>query len=152
MTLIEKLAQLENLTPDQRERFAVSKDFAVLEALLSEQGIELTAEEKVQAAEYVKNGIQPLEDDDLVAVSGGNSDDAYINVVTRHFKDENLSEYLGCPVCGTPQVYSTTVKPKSVLVLLTQYYYQWNDCKCKACNKTWTYIREHSSRQVEFSQ
>lgn len=57
MKLMEEFA---NLTPEQREKFAAVKDAAALDAYVFEINIELTEEEKTQAAEYFEKGMLPL--------------------------------------------------------------------------------------------
>ena len=68
MTFTEKFA---NLTPEHLEKFNALKDGAGLDALLTESGIELTAEEKTKVLEYIESGKLSLADEELDNVAGG---------------------------------------------------------------------------------
>jgi len=68
MTLLEKL---RILTPGQWGKFHALKDGAGLDTLLAETAIELTAEEKAQALEYIESGKLPIADEELAGVAGG---------------------------------------------------------------------------------
>ena len=68
------MTQKENfkgITPEHLEKFKVLKDSAGLDALLTEAGIELTAEEKTKVLEYIESGKLPLADEELENVAGG---------------------------------------------------------------------------------
>ena len=84
MTLKQKY---EQLTAEQREKFAAVKTAEQLEAFLAETGAELTAEEKQQVLAYADTGAMPLDDGDLDAVAGGQP-----------------SKFSPCSKCGTPTV------------------------------------------------
>jgi len=68
MTFTEKFA---NLTPEYLEKFNALKESAGLDALLTEAGLELTAEEKTKVLQYIETGKLPLADEELDNVAGG---------------------------------------------------------------------------------
>ena len=68
MRLTERFAAL---TPKQREQWGAIKDGAGLDAFLSEADLELTAEEKAQAASYIGSEKAALSDEELENVAGG---------------------------------------------------------------------------------
>ena len=72
MTLTERFAAL---TSEQREKWGLLKDSAGLDAFLSEAGLELTAEEKAQAASYIVSGKVAISDEELENVAGGGCKD-----------------------------------------------------------------------------
>ena len=70
MALQEKIMKL---SPEQREKLFAVKDEAVLDAFVSEHGIELTAEERSEALVYLNKHEMPLSDEELDNVAGGGS-------------------------------------------------------------------------------
>jgi len=88
MNITEKFS---TLTQEQRELFNTVSDGAGLDTFLSQSGIELTAEEKAAALEFVASGLLPLDDDELDAVAGGCS--------------SSEVRYGTCPQCGGEGTY-----------------------------------------------
>lgn len=144
MTLMEKFA---TLTPEQREKFAEVKDAAALDAFVSEQGIDLTDEEKTQTLEYIKTGVLPLDDDELDAAAGGLW--GYMDFSSFGHGDpmaEGRSDPVGVHPCGcewqfdirwpSGYVYADYLKrtPTKPGVAIATYY----DVKCYKCGRQWS--------------
>ena len=84
MALQEKIMKL---SPEQREKLFAVKDEAVLDAFVSEHGIELTAEERSEALVYLNKHEMPLSDEELDNVAGGGSrtpDDTLLGLEPNH--------------------------------------------------------------------
>ena len=103
MNIIEKFS---NLTQKQRELFNTVSDGAGLDTFLSQSGIELTAEEKTAALEFVASGLLPLDDDELDAVAGGCGGSSSVTYATcpkcksdGTYKIEG-NYYASCSACG----------------------------------------------------
>jgi hypothetical protein len=82
MTLTGRIA---SFTSEQREKLGAAKTADELDAFLTAEKIELTAEEKKTVIEYLTTGTAALADDDLDAVAGGAS---------------KVDPIKGCPICG----------------------------------------------------
>ena len=108
MTLTEKFA---TLTPEQQEQFKSIKNADQLDALLAEQKIDLSAEEKAQTIEFIEKGIIPLVDEELDNVAGGG----------------------GCGTLKCKKCNSTNVKQESFVGGGVSYY----TMTCRDCGNTW---------------
>jgi len=111
MNLTERFA---TLTPEQREKFYTIKDSAGLDAFLTETGLELTADEKEQVTEFITSGKQPLSDDELNAVAGG-QDPNLVAFWKRQAESEGRGTHVGMSVAGLFNIYS------------------WRDARCPIC-------------------
>ncbi|MCL2078571.1 MAG: hypothetical protein FWH17_01865 [Oscillospiraceae bacterium] len=112
MTLTERFAAL---TPEQQETFSTVTDSAGLDAFLAETGLKLTADEKAQVTEVITTGKQPLSDDDLSAVAGG-QDPVLVGVWKKQAESEGRGTHVGISHKGG------------------FYYWHWVDATCRSCN------------------
>jgi len=60
-----------NLTQEQKDKLNTIKDIDELNDFVDQTDLKLTEKEKIQAMEFIKTGILPLEDEALDSVAGG---------------------------------------------------------------------------------
>lgn len=141
MTLMEKFA---NLTPKQKEEFAVITNAAELDAFASEHGIDLTDEEKAQAAEYFEKGRLPLSDDDLDLVAGGAAKDESPALAAADGRTHNLPAFSLLCACHHKNKWarSTNMYVKTMWIPDAKQYQNiictaYMDIKCYKCGQQW---------------
>ena len=143
MTLQEKFA---SLTTEQHRKFSAIEDGAGLDTFLTETGLELTADEKEQVTEFITSGKQPLSDDDLDAVAGGNNQ--VHQYMKKQAQDEGRTHVVGvyhalnysffdgpnkwyaftCGVCGCPDTTFSEAHFNT-----RDYWEGFSTCKCYMC-------------------
>ena len=144
MTLTQKIA---NLTPEQREKLGTVKDEAALNAFATENGIELTDEDKKDALAYFETGVTPMSDDDMDAVAGGGSKNSEAEAkAKKDGRTYNLPGNTGA-LCNCAHDYKfaryrTTVRVNKISFNEGQEIwvdvYRYDDIKCYKCNGTWS--------------
>ena len=138
MTLIQKIA---SLTPEQREKLGAVKDEAALNAFATENGIELTEQDKKDALAYFENGVIPMSDDDMDAVAGGGKGgnpeaEAKAKADGRTYNLPAGNRLCSCPHANQWSRSRTYVCDQTTCG--TRYsIYSYDDIKCYKCNKTW---------------
>jgi len=130
MTLTQKFAEL---TPEHLEQFNTVKDAAGLEAFAAQHGIEFTEEEKAKLAQYLQDGLLPIDDDDLDAAAGGWHD--IILCSHPYWVHAEGFSWVECEYCHRTQVKS--LKPR---LLPGNRLCGFEDCKCFACSSNWKTI------------
>ena len=143
MTLIQKIA---GLTPEQREKLDAIKDESGLNAFASENGIELTDEDRADALAYFETGVIPMSDDDMDAVTGGGSKNS--EAETKAKADGRIYNLPGGTgdLCGCAHDYKFARSKRKIRGTsnFNPFYYFYHDIKCYQCNGTW-WSWEHDS-------
>ena len=139
MKLTEKFA---NLNAEQLQQIREIKDAEGLYAFLGEQNIELDEAERAAVLSYIETGKQPLDDDELDAVAGGQDKDknyramAYAdgrNVPLKPTKIVLPSAQHFCS-CFIDEAWARTVAEQHAYVLdWPSVNYTYFDCKCYRC-------------------
>ena len=133
-----------NLTAEQRQQIQGIKDIAGLDVFLSSEKIALDEAERAEALSYFETGKQPLDDDDLDVVAGGeDKEQAYKAKALADGRTVPISVHitaLGTPFgqnfcsCFVEQAWARSVtRVRTALKRGELVEDIYHDCKCYRC-------------------